>query len=98
MDEQFVISCLEAALKNNSIHNYKIFGEADWCIGLDRNDDGWETYSVDRGQRFSVVTFGTLYDACINLITRVSDEENKKIKTMQDFINKILSDSSSKVM
>ena len=58
-------------------------------ICLEKIDDLWYVYYVERGKKVRIKEYETLYSACINVIDRLafSNESSEKLK--EEFNNKI---------
>lgn len=95
MSNDLMLNCLENVLHENDITAYDIGNDSDLCICLSYENSRWLTYSVERGQRFSIRTFDYLSAACINMIMRLSDSEKKEDLLINQFVECIEKESSA---
>ena len=62
---------------------YCLHGYKDSAVCMDKIDDKWEVYESDRGNKFDVLIFDTLIEACFDVIKRMGvDGKTEQLKTL----------------
>ena len=79
-DEELTILFIFTILMNrvNQSHNYKITNknEGEGILGIYKDENGWKTFLIERGQKHGVQSFDSLDKACIDIFNHLELEAN----------------------
>lgn len=77
--EQVILQILERVLHEMGIpkEQYHLGGYAEECVCLERTDKGWEVYDGERGKRYAVFASPDLYRACLEMLDRLAESEER---------------------
>jgi len=77
--EQIILQILERVLHDTGIpsEQYHLGGYAEECVCLERTDGGWEVYDGERGKRYAVFASPDLYQACLEMLDRLAESEER---------------------
>lgn len=65
---------------------YSLKGYSEEAMCLEYRDGCWLVYNGERGNKYDMKKYGNIYDACLNLILRLSDSDEEK-ERMQNCFN-----------
>ena len=77
--EQIILQIMERVLHDMDIpsEQYHLDGYAEECVCLERTDNGWEVYDGERGKRYTVFASPDLYQACLEMLDRLAESEER---------------------
>lgn len=84
--DELMIEALKTTLNEHAVKNYCINDDLDECYCLANENEQWITYVVDRGKRYDIESFHSLYEACVRMIFNAIREEKEKASATRDFI------------
>lgn len=74
-DEELKVLYIFTILMNrvNQSHNYKITNQnkGEGILGIYKDENGWKTFIIERGQKCGIETFDSLDKACIDIFNRL---------------------------
>ena len=77
-DEELTTLFIFTILMNrvNQSHNYKITNknEGEGILGIYKDENGWKTFIIERGQKLGIKTFNTLDKVCIDIFNHLELE------------------------
>ena len=77
-DEELTVLFIFTILMNrvNQSHNYKITNknEGEGILGIYKDENGWKTFIIERGQKHGIQSFDSLDKACIDIFNRLELE------------------------
>ena len=82
------LELLSSSLKkfHISYDSYSIGEYAEEAICIERNGIGWKVYGGERGNKYGMKLHGDCKDACIDVISRVTENDDEE-KRLTDFFN-----------
>lgn len=91
-DEELTTLFIFTILMNrvNQCHNYKITNKniGEGILGIYKDENGWKTFIIERGQKHGIETFDSLDKACIDIFNRLELEAtNYCLEMFPKFLN-----------
>lgn len=87
-DEDYCLNKLKEVLENNIPKQYySIRAYSEEAICIEKQDSEWIVYCGERGNKYDIKSFSIIKEACFDLISRVSENEEieRKMKDLFDF-------------
>ena len=66
-------------------HAFSLGEDAEQCVCLNKNDNLWEVYMVERGISFEKTVFEECYDACLDVIFQLADSKQMYEEAKENF-------------
>ena len=84
--EKDCIKTMIAILNNHGISktDYSVNGYADDKLCLEKDASRWLIYNVDRGERFDLQRYSSIYLACLSMISKLSESEELEAAMMKE--------------
>ena len=89
--DDFFLKCLRMALKKNTIPSnyYNFMQDADEAICIDKYMDEWSVYDGERGNRYNLKKYSNVFEACMELIMRITEDSGEEKDIVKSFFNNI---------
>jgi len=66
-------------------HAFSLGEDAEQCVCLNKVDDIWEVYIIERGMKFEKDTFEDCFDACLQVIHHLADSKQMYCEIVEKF-------------
>lgn len=85
--ENELLNHLKLVVKDMELEHAFSLGEgAKQCVCLNKNDNLWEVYIVERGTSFEKSVFEECYDACLEVIHQLADSKQMYEEAKENFV------------
>lgn len=86
-DENMVISCLVSVIQEAKLeHAFSLGEDCEQCVCLNKKDEIWEVYIVERGIFFEKDCYIDCFDACLQVIHHLADSKQCFEQVKKEFV------------